>query len=204
MNEDWDEHAKIWDQDEVAHFFADQALASLLEHVNLRHADWKHRHVLDFGCGTGLLSERVAPLVANIVAVDISPSMLDVLRKKNIPNVETHGVDINDDSVRSKAPWFGDFDLIVASSVCGFLPSYALTVELLAKALNPNGCFVQWDWLLAEDGEDDDGLKISNVVAAFANAGLTCVRAERAFDIDFEGDASPVLIGVGQSSQAGV
>ena len=38
--------------------------------------------VLDFGCGTGLLTEKIAPLVNEIVAIDSSPKMIEVLRKK--------------------------------------------------------------------------------------------------------------------------
>jgi len=38
--------------------------------------------IMDFGAGTGLLASQVAPLVAKVVAVDISPSMLEALAQK--------------------------------------------------------------------------------------------------------------------------
>jgi len=38
--------------------------------------------LLDFGAGTGLLTERLAPHVGKIIAVDISPSMIAQLREK--------------------------------------------------------------------------------------------------------------------------
>lgn len=38
--------------------------------------------VLDFGAGTGLLSERLAPGVATVLAVDVSPAMLAQLAAK--------------------------------------------------------------------------------------------------------------------------
>lgn len=38
--------------------------------------------VLDFGAGTGLLAGRIAPNVGSIVAVDISPAMLEQLAAK--------------------------------------------------------------------------------------------------------------------------
>lgn len=196
--EDWHEHAKIWDQDEDARHFAAQALASLLQHVNLHHDDGRLRRTLDFGCGTGLLTEKLAPLLREVVAVDISPEMLGVLRSKQLANVEIHCANIDDDSVRSAAPWFGDFDLIVASSVCGILPRYEHTVELLAQALNPGGFLVQWDWLLLDEDDDDgdDGLTLENVATAFTKAELTCVVVERTFDVLFDADRSPVLLGV--------
>ncbi len=38
--------------------------------------------IMDFGAGTGLLASHVAPLVSRVVAVDISPSMLQALSQK--------------------------------------------------------------------------------------------------------------------------
>ncbi|WP_372986705.1 methyltransferase domain-containing protein [Marinobacter sp.] len=39
-------------------------------------------HLMDFGSGTGLLLERIAPHVQKITAVDISPSMNRQLSEK--------------------------------------------------------------------------------------------------------------------------
>ncbi|HSQ69137.1 MAG TPA: methyltransferase domain-containing protein [Steroidobacteraceae bacterium] len=45
--------------------------------------DWDDgMQVMDFGAGTGLLTSHVAPLVAKVVAVDTSPSMLESLAEK--------------------------------------------------------------------------------------------------------------------------
>jgi 2-polyprenyl-3-methyl-5-hydroxy-6-metoxy-1,4-benzoquinol methylase len=52
--------------------------AALLARVALR-AD---QTVLDFGAGTGLLTGRVAPRVAKVIAVDVSPAMLAQLAAK--------------------------------------------------------------------------------------------------------------------------
>lgn len=42
----------------------------------------KEDTILDFGSGTGLLTEKIAPYVKKIVAVDMSESMTKVLRQK--------------------------------------------------------------------------------------------------------------------------
>jgi cyclopropane fatty-acyl-phospholipid synthase-like methyltransferase len=42
----------------------------------------KPMHIMDFGSGTGLLLERIAPLVGRITAVDVSKSMNEQLREK--------------------------------------------------------------------------------------------------------------------------
>lgn len=45
---------------------------------------------LDFGAGTGLIATKVAPRVGRLLAVDISPAMLEQLRTKALPdNLET-------------------------------------------------------------------------------------------------------------------
>ena len=86
--------------------------------------------VLDFGCGTGLLTERLADRVAAIDAMDTSPAMLRVLRDK----VERAGwANVR---VLAELPAGAEsYDLIVASSVCSFLDEYPGTVAHLVSLL---------------------------------------------------------------------
>lgn len=42
----------------------------------------KEMQLMEYGCGTGNLSLALAPSVGNILAVDLSPGMIDVLAKK--------------------------------------------------------------------------------------------------------------------------
>jgi len=44
--------------------------------------------VVDMGAGTGTFAEAIAPHCRRVIAVDISPAMLDVVRSKGIANVE--------------------------------------------------------------------------------------------------------------------
>lgn len=44
--------------------------------------DKENFHVMDFGSGTGLLSEQIAPYVKKMTTIDISPSMNEQLRAK--------------------------------------------------------------------------------------------------------------------------
>lgn len=194
MLRDWDERAKNWDQDERVRFYADQALATLIEHVNVFDGAWKGKRVLDFGCGTGLLSERLAPLVREVVALDTSPDMIEVLRRKDLANVTAVCADIDDHAVRSAAAWFSDFDLIVASSVCNFLPNYERAIGYLSRTLNSGGKIVQWDWL--SSGDDDYGMTIERISNAFLGADLESINVRRAFEIEFDDATMPVLMGV--------
>lgn len=198
MPENWDEHAKTWDRDEPVRFYADQAFASLIEQVNLRDNRWKSKRVLDFGCGTGLLSEKLAPLVNTVFATDPSPNMIEVLRRKEIANVTAIYADIIDDGAHRSETWFSNFDLIVASSVCSFLPNYELAVEVLSHALSPAGYFVQWDWL--STGEDGFGLTVDRVSNAFKGAGLKCIHLDRAFAVTLGDEEVSVLMGVASAT----
>lgn len=198
MSEDWDEHAKNWDRDQQVRHYADQAFVSLTEHLNVHANEWKSKRILDFGCGTGLLTEKLAPLVRDVIAVDISPVMIDVLHKKEIGNVTAICVDMDDHAVRSSASWFSDFDLIVASSVCGFLPNYEYTVGVLSKTLNAAGYFVQWDWL--SSGDDDSGLTMDRVSNAFGGADLECIHVGEAFAITVGDEKMTVLLGIARAA----
>jgi len=193
MSENWDKHAENWDRQDGVQFYANQAFAALVDHVNVYGTGWKNKRVLDFGCGTGLLTEKLAPLVGEVIAVDTSQKMIDVLHGKKIRNVTAICADITDLSVKSAA-WCSDFDLIVASSVCGFLPDYEAMVDVLSQLLSVTGYFVQWDWLAS--GDDGAGLTVDRVSNAFTSANLKCIHIDRAFEIPFGDEKMPVLMGV--------
>ena len=61
----------------------DNIAKSILANIQLNES----MHLLDFGSGTGLLLERIAPFVRKITAVDVSSSMISQLEKKrgNLP-----------------------------------------------------------------------------------------------------------------------
>ena len=66
---------------------------------------------LEIGCGTGLFTEMFAASGARIIAVDLSPELLDLARRRNLPNVEWR------EQVFEACDVDGPFDAIVASSV---------------------------------------------------------------------------------------
>ena len=58
MAKSWDEYAADWDNEPSALLYADKAFESLQQIVDIQDL-----RVLDFGCGTGLLSQKLSPLV---------------------------------------------------------------------------------------------------------------------------------------------
>ncbi len=106
--------------------------------------------VLDFGCGTGLVTLRLQPLVRNILGVDGSQGMLAVLENKikslGISNVRTRFVDLEKGGRVE-----GAFDLIVSSMVLHHVPDTAALFQEWLHLLKPDGmlCFADLD---TEDG----------------------------------------------------
>jgi predicted TPR repeat methyltransferase len=87
------------------------------------------------------------------------------------------------------------FDLIVASSVCSFLPDFEKTLAMLKLLLVPGGVFVQWDWLTT--GEHDDfGLSREKIINADDKAGLNLKALQLAFSLDSPEGNMPVLKGI--------
>jgi predicted TPR repeat methyltransferase len=195
MTETWDEHADGWDNNPDVKFYADLAFASLVSTADIRDSDWKSKRVLDFGCGTRLLAQQVAPYVFELIAVDTSEKMIAVVENRHIPNViAVHG-DILATDHRCEVDLQSGFDLIYASSVCGFLPDYEGAVLALARLLRSGGRFIQWDWR-ASDG-DDFGLSENRIRNTLKTAKFESIRVEQAFSIETDEQTLPVLIGTG-------
>lgn len=79
MSERFDKAAKEWDKSDLRTQLANNIGSAIVQHVKLT----PQMHIMDFGAGTGLLAEHVAPKVARISAVDISQGMLNELVKKS-------------------------------------------------------------------------------------------------------------------------
>ena len=146
--------------------------------------------VVDFGCGTGLLTERLVDHGAEVVAVDTSRAMLAVLDAK----IVQHGWSTVT-STTELADVAPGHDLIVCSSVCSFLPDYPGTVGQLVGLLRPGGLFVQWDW---EGDGDEHGLGRDEVGDALRGAGLERIEVSTAFEIEVEDQVMRPLIGHGR------
>ena len=192
----WDEYADGWDDDPAAIAYSEAAFHSLEAALVELNRPLDGNRVLDFGCGTGLLTQQLVERVAAIDAVDTSPAMLEVLRYK----AERAGwVNVH---VLAELPTSGSYDLIVASSVCSFLDDYPGAVCQLASLLVAGGTFVQWDW--EQDPADDEphGLTRDGVADALMSAGLEMVTVETAFAVRIGDAVMAPIIGVGSKPTA--
>ncbi|WP_435250537.1 class I SAM-dependent DNA methyltransferase [Vibrio sp. nBUS_14] len=192
MAKQWDEYAPDWDNDPATAVFAQSAFDQLTQLVDLNGT-----RVLDFGCGTGLLSQKISPFAKEIIALDISEGMIEELDKKELSNVEPV-VDILSRGLAAQHPAFrNQFDLVVTSSVCGFIPNLQDTVSLIYTLLENDGVFVHWDWYL-ENNSEDFGVSEQRSQNVLSAAGFSIVEVSTPFSIDTPQGTLKVLMGVGR------
>ncbi len=192
MAKQWDEYAKDWDKEPATAEFAKAVFDQLSQLVDL-----DGTRVLDFGCGTGLLSQKASPFAKEIIALDFSEAMIEELDKKELPNVEPV-VDILSRGLAAQHPAFRkQFDVVVASSVCGFIPNLQDTVSLIYTLLEEDGLFVHWDWCVESDDEAS-GLTLSRSENVLMAAGFSNVEVSVPFSIDTPQGELKVLMGVGR------
>ncbi|MCL2457826.1 MAG: class I SAM-dependent methyltransferase [Desulfobulbus sp.] len=75
---DFNALAAAWDEKPRRALLAQEVAETLVRHLGITNA----MNVLDFGCGTGLLTLQLQPLVRTVVGADSSRGMLDVLNAK--------------------------------------------------------------------------------------------------------------------------
>jgi len=104
--------------------------------------------IIDFGAGTGLLSYFIAPFVDTIIAVDNSPSMLEVFSQKSDEfecNTEVIEADLSVDKIDKK------FDGIISSMTLHHLEDTTALLSSLYDMLTPDG------FIALADLDDEDG-----------------------------------------------
>jgi len=152
---DFDKAAASWDQNPTRLKLAGDVALAISQQVRLT----PDVDVLDFGCGTGLLTLHLQPMVRSITGVDSSEGMLAVLREKiaqrNLANVRTAYLDLDKGHVLS-----GQYHLVVSSMTLHHIPDVARLLAEFRNVLKPGGCLCLAD--LDPDGgrfhEDSTGV----------------------------------------------
>ena len=106
--------------------------------------------ILDFGCGTGLVSLNFCGLAQEIVGVDLSPEMINIYNEKaKSINCNAMGICKDVKEILQK------FDIIVASMVFHHIENIEEMLDTLYNRLTPNGKLFIAD-LAKEDGSFHD------------------------------------------------
>jgi len=153
MSDLFDEKAEEWDSNDIVKILSSAVGTSILDNVSLR----DNMYVMDFGAGTGLISSQVAPHVKNILAVDISESML----KQLVSKPELQGkVDMLCQNIIDN-PIDKKFDLIISAMAMHHVQDIDRLIQRFSQNLNSGASIALAD-LDKEDGtfhpQDTDGI----------------------------------------------
>ena len=144
-------------------------------------------HVMDFGSGTGLLLERIAPYVGKITAVDMSPSMNQVLAKKSalLPcDLTIQEIDLSKETIPET------FDAVISSMTLHHVADTLALFQKFYHMLHEGG------WIALADLDSEDGtfhtkdtgvfhfgFDRDTVVSLATEAGFAGVQTESVGDV---------------------
>ena len=172
----FDNAAATWDENPLRLKLAASVAAAIKKEAqpNLTMA------ALEIGCGTGLVTTTLAPLLKSILAIDTSEGMLSVLKEKNtalgLANVTTQCLDLSADFSGLAD---SSFDLIYSSMVFHHIKQTEKILRRCDELLSPGGT------LCIADLDEEDGSFHANMAGVehkgFNQAKLATLLAECGF-----------------------
>ena len=181
---DFDKEAVSWDEPGRVKLANDIAQA-IIDEITLAPT----MDVLDFGCGTGLLTLKLQPLVHSITGVDSSQGMLDVLNAK-IKNQDLTDVTTQHRDLDKGDALEGSYHLIVSSMTLHHIREIRPLLDKFSMATAPDGylCIADLDpdggrFHGNNDGVFHFGFDRAMIRRAFIEAGFDDVRDKTAAQI---------------------
>jgi len=142
----FDQAAAAWEDNPVRVELARAVAEAITRAISLSGT----MQVMEFGCGTGLVSMNLVEKVGRILAVDTSPGMLEVLERKikesRITNIQTRLMNLTDDAFPTER-----FDLVFSSMAMHHIKDIPQLLAIFNRLLNPGGYLALAD-LDTEDG----------------------------------------------------
>ena len=174
MKKDFDKEAQAWDQKTGRINLAADVTSAMMKTVPLT----TEMDVLDYGCGTGLLTLALQPRVRRLTGADTSRGMLDVLKGKieaqGLRNVTTQYLDMGQGMGLT-----GSYHLITSSMTLHHVADPATLIRQSYERLNPGGylCIADLDpdegkFHSQSDGVFHEGFTRSAMGRWFAQAGF--------------------------------
>uniref|UniRef100_A0A383V5J2 Methyltransferase domain-containing protein n=1 Tax=Tetradesmus obliquus TaxID=3088 RepID=A0A383V5J2_TETOB len=166
--------------------------------------------VLEFGCGLGLISERLAPAVGSVHGVDIAPKTIEAFNAKaaakGLTNMRAVCVDLVNATERQQAIASGQlpasFSLIIAHMVLHHVEDAAAVLGCLAGLLQQGGRLVLTDLLQTERSKAFHGATAHHTVShagGFSEQQVSQLLAAAGLRLaSFSGDSLHVTKAVAQ------
>jgi 2-polyprenyl-3-methyl-5-hydroxy-6-metoxy-1,4-benzoquinol methylase len=147
---DFDTMSLSWDQEPRRQRLAADIAKGVQAYVPLG----PDLHLLDYGCGTGLVSLHLLPLVGQITGLDSSSGMLSVFAGK-LSAADRNRVSLSLLDLTDGGRFTGDYDIILCAMLLHHVPDPASLIRRLSSHLSPGGHLCIAD-LNAEDGSFHD------------------------------------------------
>lgn len=173
----------------------DDLVGTMYEETNRLTAEYALKYlnpgdrVLDFACGTGLITLQVASHVSHIRAIDISDEMVARFRGKldgqAVSNVELSQTDLFDPCLDP-----GSFDAVMACNVLCYVKNFEDVMIRIRELLKPGGYFLSATDCLGQTRSKAGAQKFVRshtgkmpYVAFFRNKGLAKKIADNGFTV---------------------
>lgn len=158
-------------------------------HAALANLDERHQRILDVGCGTGLMSAKLAATGRHVLGVDLSASMIARARRRRSACLDFLQADAENLMLES-----GSFDAVVNLISFHHYPNPDEAIAEFRRVLRPGGrlvliafdldsCFIQlaqrvnhWTKSIAGDEWQKRGEEVATLVR---NSGFSSVELKR-------------------------
>lgn len=144
---DFDSVAASWDEKPERVRLANDVADAIRSEITLT----RDMDVLDFGCGTGLVTLRLQPFVRSVTGADSSRGMLDILSAKierlDLATVRT--LHLDPDAIDTLP---GPYHLITSSMTLHHVPDIAPLLAIFHRRITPRG------YLAVADLDSEGGL----------------------------------------------
>ena len=204
---DFNKEASSWDENPVRVKLVQDVANTIKEQVELTNK----MDVMDFGCGTGLLTLQIQPFVNSVTGIDNSEGMIKVLNSKitalELNNVKSLLVDLYKGDILA-----GNYDLIVSNMTLHHIKDIDSLLNQFYTILKPGGYICLCD-LDSEEGKfhnDNTGvfhfgfsreeLKNKYIKAGFKNVTETTAAEVTKPNIDGELQTFSIFLVTGQKN----
>ena len=189
-NNRFEQQAKSWDKSPLRIQLANAIAKTLFDTIKFAPTN----KVLDYGAGTGVITLQIASFVSQVVAMDSSPAMLQILKEKieeqNVQNVQPETRDL-ENTVLS-----GQFDVVFSSMTMHHIQQPLKLLQKFMNSLNNGGTIAIAD-VDTESGNfhaDNTGVKHfgfdrESWVQELSAWGMVNIQVQTAYSFERENNA---------------